>query len=93
MDVPADWSDLNVEDYLVKLQEGQATLVRATRYFLKTNQWKRAADGREKRQEVTKWWSRGGTICPPQVSKQAPRQVIEAPRRLLQWIVLTSSKS
>jgi len=31
MDVPADWSGRNVEDYLVKLLEGQATLVRATR--------------------------------------------------------------
>ena len=47
MDVPADGSGRNVDDYLVKLREGQATLVRATRDFLKKNQRKRAADGRE----------------------------------------------
>ena len=35
MDVPANWSVRNVEDCLVKLGEGQATLVRATREFLK----------------------------------------------------------
>ena len=52
MDVPANWSGRNVEDCLAKLR---ATLVRATREFLKTNQRKRAADGREKRQEVTKF--------------------------------------
>ena len=55
MDIPADWSGRNVEDCLVKLREGQATLVRATREFLKKNQRKRASDGREKRQEVTKF--------------------------------------
>ena len=54
MEVKADWAALNVADYLVKLQEGQALLVRATREFLKKNQRKRAAGGREKRQEVTK---------------------------------------
>jgi hypothetical protein len=47
MDVPTNWSGRNVEDYLVKLREGQATLVRVTREFLKKNQRKRAADGRE----------------------------------------------
>ncbi len=55
MDIPADWSGRNVEDCLVKLREGQATLVRATREFLNKNQRKRASDGREKRQEVTKF--------------------------------------
>ena len=55
MDIPADWSGRNIEDYLVKLREGQATLVRATRDFLNMNQRKRAADGQEKRQEVTKF--------------------------------------
>ena len=55
MDVPANWSGRNIEDYLIKLREGQATLVRATRDFLKMNQRKRAADGREMRQEVTKF--------------------------------------
>ena len=35
MDVSANWSGRNVEDSLVKLREGQATLVRSTRYFLK----------------------------------------------------------
>ena len=55
MDVPANWSGRNGEDYLVKLREGQATLIRAIREFLKKNQRKRAADGREKRQEVTKF--------------------------------------
>jgi len=45
----------NAEDHLVKLQEGQVSLVRDTRDFLKKNQRKRAADGREKRQEVTKF--------------------------------------
>ena len=56
VDISADWSSLHVEDYLVKLREGQATLVRDTREFLKKNQRKeRAADGREKRQEVTKF--------------------------------------
>ena len=38
MDIPADWSRRNVEDNLVKLREGQATLARATREFLKKNQ-------------------------------------------------------
>ena len=52
MDIPAFW---NAEDYLVNLREGQATLVGATREFLQKNQRKRAADGREKRQEVTKF--------------------------------------
>ena len=55
MDIPAVWSGRNVEDYLVKLREGQTTLVRVTREFLKKNQQKRAADGRENRQEVTKF--------------------------------------
>ena len=35
MDVPANWSGRNVEDYLVKLREGQAILFRPTREFLK----------------------------------------------------------
>ena len=45
MEIPADWPGRNVEDYLVKLREGPATLVRAIREFLKKNKRKRAADG------------------------------------------------
>ena len=55
MNVPANWFGRNVEDYLVKLREGQATSVSDTRDFIKKNQQKREADGREKRQEVTKF--------------------------------------
>jgi len=55
MDIPADWPGRNVKDYLIKLREDQATLVRATREFLRNNQQKRAADGRKNRQEVTKF--------------------------------------
>ena len=47
MDIPADWSGRNVKDYLVRLREGQATLVWDTGEFLKKNQRKRAAGGRE----------------------------------------------
>ena len=41
MEIPADWSGRNVEDYVAKLREGQATLVRATREFQKKNKRKK----------------------------------------------------
>jgi len=88
MDVSADWSGRNVEDYLVKLREGQATLVRATREFLKKNQRKGAADGREERQESDQ--VRGGTIYPSQVlsPNKPPDKLSYRPSIVAQWRLL-----
>ena len=47
IDVLASWSCRNVEDYLFQVRDGQSTLVRATKEFLKKNQRNRATDGRE----------------------------------------------
>ena len=55
MDVPSDWGGKKVEDYLVRLREAQVTLIKATQEFLKKNQRKRAADGRVKSKNVTKF--------------------------------------
>ena len=48
LDVPADWGGRKVEDYLVRLREGQAMLIKSTRDYLKKNQRKRSADGQAK---------------------------------------------
>jgi len=47
MDVPSDRTGRKAEDYLVR-RESQAILTRTTQEFVKKNQRKRAADGREK---------------------------------------------
>ena len=92
MDIPADWSGQNVEDYLVKLREGQATLVRDTREFLKKNQQKRAADGREKRQEVAKFEVGQYVLLKYPNKPTSYRLSIAAQWRLWLWIVQILSK-
>jgi hypothetical protein len=54
-DVPVEWAGRKVEDYLVKLREGQAMLIKSTRDYLKKNQRKRSADGQAKSKNVTKF--------------------------------------
>ena len=45
MDLPQDWADRSVADYLVRLREAQAILIRKTRDFLDLNQKKRRRTG------------------------------------------------
>jgi hypothetical protein len=45
MDLPQDWADLSVADYLLKLQEAHAILIKVSRDFLDLNQKKRGRDG------------------------------------------------
>ena len=55
LNVPVEWGGEKVEDYLVKLREGQAMLIKVTRDYLKNNQRKRSSDGQVKSKEVTKF--------------------------------------
>ena len=45
MDLPESWAHRSVVDYLVKLREMQAVLIKTTRDFLSKNQRSRAVDG------------------------------------------------
>ena len=42
---PANWGGRKVEDYLVRLREGQSIILRATQDYLKKYQRKRSSDG------------------------------------------------
>ena len=55
LDAPADWGGRKVEDYLVRLRDGQSMLLRASQDYLKKNQRKRSSDGRKKGQNVAKF--------------------------------------
>ena len=48
MDFPRTWEGRNLMDYLVKLRDGQARLIKITQEFLSKNQRKRTIEGGEK---------------------------------------------
>ena len=54
-DVPVEWGGRKVEDYLIKLREGQSMLIKSTQDYLKKNQRKRSSDGQVKSKKVTKF--------------------------------------
>ena len=54
-EVPVEWCGRKVEDYLVKLREGQAVLIKSTEDYLKENQRKRSSDGHVDSKRVTKF--------------------------------------
>jgi hypothetical protein len=55
LDLPAEWKDRSIGDYLLKLREMHATIIKATQDYLKRNQRKRGRDGEVSSVEVTKF--------------------------------------
>ena len=53
--MPVEWAVRKVEDYLVKLREGQDMLIKSTRDYLKKIQRKLSVDGKAKCKNVTKF--------------------------------------
>ena len=53
MDLPRTWEGRNLIDYLMKLRDGQARLIKVTQDFLSKNQRKWTIDGGEKTKK--KW--------------------------------------
>ena len=48
MDLPKKWDGRNLMDYLMKLRESQARLIKVTQEFLQKNQRKPTIDGGER---------------------------------------------